>query len=118
MRARQMPQIMGETETMYAPNQIDQDYPISSLDDAGALWQFHTANYSIALFAEAEDINPSDSFCNPKDVEFASDGDPAHWFVAVVAVYGIDGMRIGMDTLGGCSYNSFREFYSAHRWQY
>jgi hypothetical protein len=106
------------TEIMFAPKHIDSDYPVGSLDEAGALWQFHTANYSIALFAEHEDVNPSDSFDNPKDVEFASDGDPAHWFCAVVCVYGPDGAVIGMDMLGGCSYHSFREFYSAHRWQY
>lgn len=101
---------------MYAPKQIDPDY--RSYDLYNALWQFRTANYSIALFAEEEDLNPADSFCDPRDIAFASDGNPAHWFRAVVAVYGPTGELIGSDYLGGCSYGSFREFYSAHRWQY
>lgn len=103
---------------MYAPKQIDPDDRALSLDRADALWQFNTANYSIAFFAEPEDLDPSDSFSDPRDIEFANDGDPAHWFCAVVAVYGPDGSRVAFDTLGGCSYGSFREFYSAHRWQY
>ena len=46
---------------MFAPKRIDPDYPVGSLDEAGALWQFHTSNYSVALFAEEEDLNPADS---------------------------------------------------------
>lgn len=83
-----------------------------------ALWQFATPRFRVVLFAEEEDISPADSFEREDDIAFASDGDPAHWFCATVAVYGPDGVIWGRDTLGGCSYTSFREFYSAHRWQY
>lgn len=88
------------------------------LDQAGALWQFSTQRYTVALFALDEDRSPEDSFCDDRDVAFASDGDPAHWFCAAVGVYDEHGDLIARDYLGGCSYNSFCEFYSAHRWQF
>jgi hypothetical protein len=100
---------------MNTPKQIDPKNVYWELDRAGALWQFSTARYTVALFAEEEDSDPADSFCDPRDVAFAREDEPAHWFIAVVAVYGPDGRRIGIDTLGACSYRSFREFYSAHR---
>jgi hypothetical protein len=109
---------------MSVPDRIDPE--CGYIDDA--LWQFHTARYSVALFAEPEDLDPADSFCDERDIEFARgaygergwgcSGEPARWFCAVVTVYGPDGKLIGSDYLGGCSYESFREFYSAHRWQY
>lgn len=89
----------------------------------GALWEFHTHRYAIAFFALEEDMSPRDSFSDERDIAFASDGDPAHWFCAAVVVYRQDEpegdfIEVGSDILGGCSYGSFREFYSAHRWQY
>jgi hypothetical protein len=100
---------------MNAPKHIDPDFADTDLDRAGALWQFHTERYSVAFFAEEEDIDPADSFEFDDDIAFAREDDPAHWFCAVVVVYGPDGKQIGSDVLGGCSYNSFREFYSSHR---
>lgn len=91
--------------------------PESSTIDS-ALWEFRTARYTIALFALDEDMHPSQSFTDERDIAFACDGDPAHWFCAAVAVYDSEGDEIATDYLGGCSYGSFREFYSAHRWQY
>jgi hypothetical protein len=103
---------------MNTPKQIDPENVYWELDRAGALWQFSTARYTVALFAEEGGLDPADLFCDPRDVAFAREDEPAHWFMAVVAVYGPDGRRIGIDTLGACSYRSFREFYSAHRWRY
>jgi hypothetical protein len=80
----------------------------------GALWEFRTARYTIALFAEPADMHPAGNFQFEEDIEFASSGDPAHWFCAVMAVYDENGRRIASDVLGGCSYRSFREFYSGH----
>src|SRR5215467_2426436 len=80
-----------------------------------ALWRFDTARLTVALFAEEEDMEPRDGFCDERDVAFASDGDPAHWFAATVVVFDEDGTELAADYLGGCSYNSFGEFYSGHR---
>lgn len=89
------------------------------LDDA--LWSFTTKHYAVALFAEEEDLDPADSFSDKRDVRYAKAAyrygnweKPSRWFMAVVAVY-LDGRRIGMDILGGCSYKSFHEFYAGHR---
>lgn len=79
-------------------------------DQAGAIWQFGTARYTVAFFAEPEDIDPADSFEFDDDIAFAREDDPAHWFSAAVGVYNEHGYLIGADYLGGCSYNSFREF--------
>ena len=99
----------------------------------GILWRFDTARYTVAFWAQEEDLAPEDSFCDERDVEFARSGDPAHWFCAFVGVFKLgtprddydnhsdpdeDTEMVAYDTLGGCSYNSFREFYSAHRWMY
>lgn len=84
----------------------------------GILWRFDTARYTVALWAEDEDMAPSDSFYNERDIAYASSGDPAHWFCAFVGVFDENGNYVSHDVLGGCSYGSFREFYSAHRWQY
>jgi hypothetical protein len=101
---------------MYAPKRINQDYPAGSLDQAGAIWQFHTAKYSIALFAEPEDIDPTDCMDDEDEAKrIRESNNPADWFCAVVAVYGPNGERLGMDILGGCSYSSFKDFYESHR---
>ena len=96
------------------------------IDDA--IWSFSTARYTVALFVEPEELDPADSFSDPADVEFARGAygergwgcsiEPARWFRAAVIVFDENEREIGADYLGGCSYNSFREFYSAHRWQY
>jgi hypothetical protein len=84
----------------------------------GVLWQFDTARYTVAFWAEDEDMDPADGFTDQRDIEFASTGDPAHWFCAFVGVFNAKGTCLGYDVLGGCSYNSFEEFYSSHRWRY
>jgi hypothetical protein len=96
-----IPQTIDAWETIYSPD-----------------WRFDTANFSVIFYADDEELDPHDSFDCEKDVEFAQSGNDGAWFCAVVAVYGPDGQLIAWDTLGGCSYNSVREFYSAHRWQY
>jgi hypothetical protein len=95
---------------MQTPKHIDPD--CTYIDNA--LWEFRTARYTVALFAEEEDLNPRRDGCfsDERDIEFASNGDPAHWFCAIVAIYDQNGDKIAEDVLGGCSYNSFREFYS------
>ena len=80
----------------------------------GFIWRFNTARYTVACWAEEEDMSPRDSFEFDDDVAFASTGDPSHWFCVFVGVFkGEDDDNselIGYDCLGGCSYNSFREF--------
>jgi hypothetical protein len=81
-----------------------------------ALWQFCTARFSVEFHATEEDMDPADSFEFPDHIEFARSGDPAAWFAAWVIVRDRESMDIvGHDHLGGCSYNTFREFYTAHR---
>jgi hypothetical protein len=71
----------------------------------GVLWRFDTARYTVAFWAEPEDMDPA--------------GDVAHWFCAFVGVFrgASDDTAecVGYDILGGCDYNSYEEFYSAHR---
>lgn len=83
-----------------------------------ALWRFDTAKYTILLVALWECDNPADHFDDSRDIDYANSGEAAHWFCAAVGVYDRDGDLVGSDYLGGCSYGSFAEFYSAHRWQY
>lgn len=106
----------------FPPNHIDPEDNWIAGTALTILWKFRTERYTIALFAVPEDMSPEGNFSDPRDVEFAMQGwigiEPAHWFCAAIAVYDEDGKRIGADYLGGCSYASFEEFYSAHRWQY
>jgi hypothetical protein len=80
----------------------------------GIQWRFDTAQYTVAFWAEEEDMAPEDNFEFPEDVEFARQDEPAHWFCAFVGIFkgedDDDAECIGYDVLGGCSYNSFREF--------
>lgn len=84
-----------------------------TIDDA--LWRFDTARLSVTFHATDEDMHPADQLDDPRDVEFACSGDPAHWFCAWVVVWDEDDRPVAWDSLGGCSYNSFREFYTSHR---
>ena len=97
---------------------------LAQIDDRyGVQWRFDTARYTVAFWAKEEDLDPADSFQFPEDVEFARQDEPAHWFCAFVGVFeridaddeDYDAECIGYDCLGGCSYNSFREFYTGHR---
>lgn len=86
--------------------------------DWETLWAFDTPNFRVALEVAPEDTHPSELCEFDEDFEFALEGG-SHWFVASVAVYYGDDeddlMEIGRDVLGGCSYRSFEEFYTAHR---
>lgn len=87
------------------------------------IWRFETARFVVTCNVEYEDdIAPESSFCDPRDVEFASSGEPAAWFRAAVHVwlrrdpcepcfYGDEpGELMGSDHLGGCSYHSWANF--------
>lgn len=81
-----------------------------------ALWSFATARFSVEFHAGEESSSPSDSFEFQEDIDFASDGELAHWFSAVVLIRDVaTDYVIGCDTLGGCSYNSLKEFVTGHR---
>jgi hypothetical protein len=95
---------------------------LAEIDDRhGIQWRFDTAQYTVAFWAQEEIMEPEDNFEFPEDVEFARQDHPAHWFCAFVGVFkgeddstaGIwkgNAVCVGYDVLGGCSYNSFREF--------
>ncbi len=84
----------------------------------GSVWRFETPRYTVAMWAEEEDLDPADSFSDERDVKFARKGG-SHWFCAFVGVFKSDDRGdaelVGYDVLGGCSYNSYREFVSGHR---
>lgn len=83
-----------------------------------AHWSFETENFLVTFRTEDEIDDPRDHFDNSFDVEFAIEGG-AHWFAAIVEVFAKkdndEVVMIGQDYLGGCSYKSFREFYTSHR---
>lgn len=85
-----------------------------------AAWSFETARFFVGFYAEEEDMDPKDSFEFPDDIEFASSGNDGAWFAARVSVWlksenPYDWQELGADHLGGCSYNSVEEFYTAWR---
>jgi hypothetical protein len=99
---------------------------LAEIDDRhGIQWRFDTPRYTVAFWAEEEDMAPEDGMEFPEDVEFARQDDPAHWFCAFVGVFKSTDPSLHDDdnwygcvsysVLGGCSYNSFREFYAGHR---
>lgn len=77
------------------------------------VWEFRTAGFRIALEIEPEDMVPEDSFEFQDDIDAVRNG-TVEWFCARVVVYHGD-MRVAWDSLGGCAYNSVREFYTSHR---
>lgn len=87
-----------------------------------AEWSFETARFFVGFFAEPEDMDPADSFQFEEDIEAVRNGD-VEWFCASIRVYlkgdddtwCTDWREIGSDHLGGCAYNSIREFYTSHR---
>lgn len=84
-------------------------------DENTEIWRFETARYVISCHALEEDLDSSDSFERDDDIEFARQGG-SHWFAACVRVVNKEtGLELGVDHLGGCSYNSFREFITGHR---
>ena len=92
---------------------------LNSLKSDEALWRFETARFSVEFHAVEDDSNPRDHFQFPEDLEFAQKGGAA-WFGAIVLVRLKDdsyngGAIIAHDSLWGCSYGSFEEFYTSHR---
>lgn len=78
------------------------------------VWEFKTAQFRIALEVSPEEMDPADSFEFEDDIEAVRNGD-VEWFCADVAVYYKgNGIALGRDSLGGCAYNSVREFYTSH----
>lgn len=80
---------------------------------AETVWEFNTPRFRIALEIEPEQMDPADSFEFQEDIDAVRNGN-VEWFCAVVAVY-VDDQLIAADSLGGCAYNSVREFYTSHR---
>lgn len=77
------------------------------------VWTHETARFRVTLHVEPEDMDPADSFEFAEDIEAVRNGD-VEWFYARVIVTGPDGEELGSDSLGGCAYNSVREFFTAH----
>lgn len=77
-------------------------------------WTHETARFLVALHIEPEDMDPADYFEFPEDIAAVRNGD-VEWFQASVIVYGPDGEELGSDSLGGCAYDTVREFYESHR---
>jgi len=77
------------------------------------VWKFETARFTVALEIKPEDMDPADSFEFQEDIDAVREG-RVEWFQAIVAVY-LDGVRVGWDSLGGCAYETVREFYTSHR---
>lgn len=78
------------------------------------VWTHETARFLVALHIEPEDMDPADSFQFEDDIEAVRSG-AVEWFCAMVEVYGPEGELLGRDTLGGCAYETVREFYTSHR---
>lgn len=80
------------------------------------IYRFETARFAVICRAEPEDCPPGDSFEFADDIAFATSGEPAAWFCAIVDVRDKeDGLLLGRDVLGCCSYRSFEEFVTSHR---
>lgn len=86
-----------------------------------AAWSFETDQFFVGFYAEPEDLDPADSFELAEDIEAVRSG-AVEWFSAAVRVYykrNEDNphrwLLIGSDYLGGCAYNTVREFYTGHR---
>lgn len=82
------------------------------------VWTFETARYVVALEIMPEEMDPADSFEHADDIAAVRNG-LVEWFCARVSVYfkpdqGAK-IRLGSETLGGCAYNTVREFYTSHR---
>lgn len=76
-------------------------------------WEFRSGEFTVRLRIEPEETPPEDMFEFREDIDAIHNG-TVDWFVAIVEVLR-NGHVIGRDTLGGCAYNSIREFYTAHR---
>lgn len=77
------------------------------------VWSFETARFAVELHIAPEDMGPADSFEFEEDIAAVRDG-TVEWFQASVVIK-LDGREIARDSLGGCAYNSVREFFTSHR---
>lgn len=77
-------------------------------------WRFETANIIIRAGVCAEIDDPADHFEFEEDIE-AVRNDEVDWFCAVVEATNTNSNRLAWDTLGGCAYETAREFFEAHR---
>lgn len=75
----------------------------------GILWSFATERYTIAYWAEPEDMDPEDSFEFADDIEAARSG-AVDWFCAFMGAFDANDELIDFDCLGGCAYESARSF--------
>lgn len=73
---------------------IDREAWLDGSNQEDSLWSFSTARFTVALYALPEDMHPRESFDDPRDVAFACEDDPAHWFCACVVVYNERGNSI------------------------
>ena len=78
------------------------------------VWTHETARFLVALHIEPEMMDPAESFELEEDIEEVRSG-RVEWFQARVIVYGPEGEELGSDSLGGCAYETVREFYTSHR---
>lgn len=86
-----------------------------------AAWSFETDQFFVGFYAEPECLDPADSFQFEEDIEAVRNGS-VEWFAASVRVFvkrdsdePRDWQEVGADHLGGCAYNSVREFFVSHR---
>ena len=83
---------------------------LDSIDrEHGILWSFATPRYTIAYWAEPEDMAPEDSFEFADDIEAVRSG-AVDWFCAFMGIFDADGELIDRDVLGGCAYTTARSF--------
>ena len=65
----------------------------------------------VTFTALEEYTDPADHFEDPRNVEFACDGNPASWFCAKASAFLESAPEVRAETyLGCCSYQSFEEF--------
>lgn len=90
---------MARTQTM---DSIDRKH--------GILWSFATPRYTIAYWAEPEDLDPADCYEFEDDIEAVRSG-AVDWFCAFMGAFDNEtGELLGFDCLGGCGYTTARSF--------
>jgi hypothetical protein len=83
---------------------------LNSIDrEHGVLWSFVTPRYTIAYWAEPEDMEPADSLEFAEDIEAIRSG-AVDWFCAFMGAFDANGNLIDYDCLGGCAYTTARSF--------
>lgn len=73
------------------------------------VWTFSTARFDVTLAVTHEECDPAGQFQYDDDVAFAREGG-WHWFSSRVQVKFRDGLVLGDDYLGCCSYLSLADF--------